>query len=485
MKKYSSFAPILFAMATIAFGLLELITGDFNKGLLPVPAFIPGRSILAYCSGVILVVLGTCVLVKKWRTTACISLGVVYLIFFVFLHLIKLSADIYDGGEWTATFEVLLLSCGAFLISGKFSQITRYALSICFIVFAILHFKYGQYIATLIPAWVPGKLFLAYFIGVGFLVTAISIMINVMTQISTMIIGIMFLIWVIILHIPRAAAAVNSEPEWTSLFVALAAAATSFMANGLSGSNRRHQIRTSSLLFIALFSSIFCVAQSGNTGLKIAHVTGDVYVYTTYKSSGSVTVPSNSMYVVTNNQVVLFDTPWDAAQFQPLLDSIEARHHKPVNFCIVTHYHPDRTAGLGYFKAIGIATWSSALTYQLSVQHNVNQAENYFYHDTVFTIDNYSFETYYPGPGHTEDNIVIWLPADKVLYAGCLVKSMDYKILGYTPDADMMAWPESVRKVILKYPGAQYVIPGHFNWGDKNSLEHTIKLVKQKRKEKG
>ncbi|MES1217616.1 MAG: hypothetical protein ABUT20_19060, partial [Bacteroidota bacterium] len=222
MKKYSSFSPILFAIATIAFGLLELITGDFNKGLLPVPAFIPERSILVYCSGVILVILGTCVLVKKWRIAAAISLGVVYLIFFVFLHLIKLSADIYDGGEWTATFEVLLLCCGAFLISGKFSTVTRYALSICFLVFAILHFKYGEYISTLIPSWVPGKLFLAYFIGVGFLLTAVSIMINVMIQISTILIGIMFLIWVIILHIPRAAAAANSEPEWTSLFVALA-----------------------------------------------------------------------------------------------------------------------------------------------------------------------------------------------------------------------------------------------------------------------
>jgi len=71
---------------------------------------------------------------------------------------------------------------------------------------------------------------------------------------------------------------------------------------------------------------------------------------TTYSVSGTVSTPSNSMYLVTNGHVVLFDTPWDEAQFQPLLDSIETKHHLPVILCIVTHYHADRTAGLEYYR---------------------------------------------------------------------------------------------------------------------------------------
>lgn len=229
MKKYLRFSPFLFAVSTIAFGVIEVVTGDFNKGLLPVPATIPGRTMLAYSSGMIFILLGIGLLVNRWRTVAAISTGIVYLIFFVFLHLVKLSADIYDGGEWTATFEVLLLCSGAFFISGKLLSASSYLFAISLVVFAILHFKYADYIATLIPALVPAKLFLAYFIGVAFLLTAISIMVNLLAGLSTALIGFMFLFWVIVLHTPRAVAAMNSEPEWTSLFVALAASATSLM----------------------------------------------------------------------------------------------------------------------------------------------------------------------------------------------------------------------------------------------------------------
>jgi len=47
-------------------------------------------------------------------------------------------------------------------ITGKLTTVSRYALALSFIVFALLHFKYAEYISTLVPAWVPAKLFLAY-----------------------------------------------------------------------------------------------------------------------------------------------------------------------------------------------------------------------------------------------------------------------------------------------------------------------------------
>ena len=57
---------------------------------------------------------------------------------------------------------------------------------------------------------------------------------------------------------------------------------------------------------------------------------------------------------------------------------------------------------------------------------------------------------FYPGPGHTTDNIVISFPG--VLYGGCLIKSMEAKDLGFTGDAKLDAWPEAVRRVSQRYP---------------------------------
>ncbi len=54
------------------------------------------------------------------------------------------------------------------------------------------------------------------------------------------------------------------------------------------------------------------------------------------------------MYLVTDSGAVLIDTPWDASQTKPLLDSIVKRHNKKVVVCITTHFHDDRTSGLGF-----------------------------------------------------------------------------------------------------------------------------------------
>ena len=105
MKKYLRWSTLLFSISSIAFGLIAIIFGDFYKGLLPVPAFVPGRMLLAYISGFILVMLGTGTLVKRWGTIASFYLGIVWMVFLVILHLGLLFTDIYNPGEWTATFE--------------------------------------------------------------------------------------------------------------------------------------------------------------------------------------------------------------------------------------------------------------------------------------------------------------------------------------------------------------------------------------------
>lgn len=214
--------------------------------------------------------------------------------------------------------------------------------------------------------------------------------------------------------------------------------------------------------------------------LKITHLTGDYYIFTTYKPINGNPFPSNGMYVVTDNGVVIFDTPWDTTQFQPLLDSIAHRHNKKVVACIATHFHDDRTAGLEYWKSNGIKTYSSKQTLDLCQEHNEKQAAFYFTKDTTFTLGNHNFQTYYPGAGHTKDNIVIWCADAKILYGGCLIKSTENQGLGNIADANLHEWPATIKNVMKKYPKPVYVIPGHFGWSSNKGLQHTLKLLGQK-----
>lgn len=212
--------------------------------------------------------------------------------------------------------------------------------------------------------------------------------------------------------------------------------------------------------------------------LTITPLHGDFYVYTTWQPVGGSLFPSNSLYLVTGKGIIMIDTPWDTTQLQPLLDSMQARHHQQPVMSISTHFHADRTAGLNWLRAHGVATWSSAYTKQLCIERNEEQAANVFTKDTTFTVGNYSFQAFYPGPGHTKDNIVVWFGKDKVLYGGCFVKSTEAKNLGNLNDADAKAWPASLRKVLKQFK-PNYVIPGHQGWENKRSLEHTLHLLEE------
>jgi metallo-beta-lactamase class B len=84
----------------------------------------------------------------------------------------------------------------------------------------------------------------------------------------------------------------------------------------------------------------------------------------------------------------------------------------------------------------------------------------------------------YFGAGHTTDNVVAWLPQQKILFAGCLVKSLDSNSLGNTKDGDLAAYPATLRKVQAAYPQAKIVIPGHGDWGGPELIDHTLTLCR-------
>ena len=230
---------------------------------------------------------------------------------------------------------------------------------------------------------------------------------------------------------------------------------------------------------IFLFSLANSFAQTPDSSLKITHLSGDFYVYITYNLYKGNRIPANGMYLVTNDGVVMFDTPWDTTQFQPLLDSIMMRHHKKVIMCISTHFHDDRTGGLEYYRQQGIKTYTSKQTDDLSKERAKKRAEFLIYKDSTFNAGQYSFQTYYPGGGHTADNIVIWFEKEKILYGGCLIKSVEDDDLGYLGDASIKDYATSVQHVQEKCKNPKFVIPGHNDWTNIRSLEHTFKMAKK------
>lgn len=231
-------------------------------------------------------------------------------------------------------------------------------------------------------------------------------------------------------------------------------------------------------LLICLLSTTTYFSQA----LQLSRINDSSYVYTTFHPLGNRMFPANGFIKLTSKGAVLIDTPWDTTQFQPLLDTIKKRFNTQVVLCIATHSHDDRTAGLTYYSNLGIPTYTSLATDRISQELNNGRSEKTFYRDTLFTIGQTQVQTFYPGAGHTPDNIVIWFPKDKILFGGCFIKSTDAKDLGNLEDANTGMWPYALKNTKRTFKHVKHVIPGHQAWENKKSIKHTQRLLKERKK---
>ena len=86
-----------------------------------------------------------------------------------------------------------------------------------------------------------------------------------------------------------------------------------------------------------------------------------------------------------------------------------------------------------------------------------------------------------PARATPPDNLVVYVPEARVLFGGCAVHEASRTTAGNVADADLNAWPESLRRVRARYPEAQVVVPGHGVPGDLGLLDHSVALVEAAR----
>ncbi len=241
------------------------------------------------------------------------------------------------------------------------------------------------------------------------------------------------------------------------------------------------------LLSVLVFPLLFCaLAQaqpSPKPKLVVTPLTDRVYAHVTYGVYQNNPIPSNGLIIRTNDGVVLVDTGWDTVDdtdnTRQLLQWVADSLHQPVRLCIVTHAHEDRVGGISELRKAGIRVISTPLTAQKSVKLGYEAPEGILPADTTFTIGQVAIRCYFPGEGHTSDNIVVWLPTQQILHGGCFVKSVAAFGMGNIADANLGEWANSVRRVMTQFGTAKVVVPGHEAWGDTKSLEHTLRLLEK------
>ena len=237
---------VLFAVAIVAFGIENLICtrfGVFNTttfsghSVLSVIPWGPAHPWLGYLTGLVLIAVGLSIAANIRARTAATVLGLLLL-----LCVLLRVTSIWVAR--TVSFEILAIGGAALTLAGTLPadfqpwnsapgwliKSGRFIFAIALVIFGVDHFLFLRFVASLVPPWIPWHLFWAFFFGCAMVAAGISIATRLMGRLGATLIGTMFLLWFVVLHIPRAlglaatagAGAPRNPNEWSSAFIALA-----------------------------------------------------------------------------------------------------------------------------------------------------------------------------------------------------------------------------------------------------------------------
>jgi len=208
--------------------------------------------------------------------------------------------------------------------------------------------------------------------------------------------------------------------------------------------------------------------------LKIERITNNVFQHVSYlqtKSYGK--VACNGMVYIKDGEAIVFDTPTDNNASAELITWLGENKVKAI---IVTHFHVDCLAGLEQFHSSGVASYATHKTIALAKANNEKiLPKNGFDNQKEFKIGNEIVKAEFYGEGHTKDNIVGYVPSEKALFGGCLLKAINAP-KGNLADANVLEWPKTVRNLKVQIPEVEFVIPGHGESGGIELLDYTIDL---------
>lgn len=243
-----------FAVGLFGIGVQHFIFSHFIIVMVPWwPSWIPFQTIGPYILGTYLAAASVLMVFgKRPRLVATIT-GLLFLILFVIIQIpFNAVSNLLIIGAWTnAIKEFAFWGCDLVVvgslpeekhnIKGKASFIghlennmlpfAKYPLSLLIIIFGLDHFIYTNFVASLVPYWIPGHIYWTYVTGTALIAAGIGIILNIKAKLAAALLGIMLFLWVIILHLPRAIADSTGlmGNEWTSVFEALSFSGSAFI----------------------------------------------------------------------------------------------------------------------------------------------------------------------------------------------------------------------------------------------------------------
>jgi metallo-beta-lactamase class B len=213
-------------------------------------------------------------------------------------------------------------------------------------------------------------------------------------------------------------------------------------------------------------------------GLSVIKLKDNIYQHISDFEYQSTVVKCNGLIYINEGEAIICDTPTNDKYSAQLLSWLKTTHPGVrIKAIIVNHFHEDCLGGLKEFHKAGIKSYGHMLGPELmKLKGDTHEAaQNLFEKELTLQVGQSKIHNFYPGEAHTRDNIITWIPEETTIFGGCMVKAID-ATKGNLADANVEAWPTTIKNVKFTFPGATLVIPGHGDAGGQELLDYTIKL---------
>ena len=184
----------------------------------------------------------------------------------------------------------------------------------------------------------------------------------------------------------------------------------------------------------------------------------------------------NSGVVIGDDGVMIIDARATPVMAKELIRHIRKVTDKPIKYVVLTHYHAVRVLGASAYGAEQVI--ASRDTYDTIVERGQQDYESelgrfprlfrgaasipgltwptlVFEGSMTLFMGKTRVDLMQLGRGHTKGDTVVWLPEQKVLYAGDLV---EFGATPYTGDAYLEDWPQTLYR--LAALGPHRLVPG-------------------------
>jgi len=223
-------------------------------------------------------------------------------------------------------------------------------------------------------------------------------------------------------------------------------------------------------VFISLLLFSIPVVGATEPGISIYPLIDSVYV-----AEDSHYAKTNYAVYVGAASVTIVGAGWSPETAELLSQEIRKVTDKPVKDVILPDHDPEYAGGGAYWRRVGANIISTQLTEEALRRdwtNSGNFTRQYFptyprlpmvpptrvYKDD-FTLESGAIHGFYLGPSHNADDIFVYFPKEKVLYAGSILKEH----LGNLASANLEEYPKTLQKLQTLHLGIDKIISGHWS----------------------